>query len=649
MKISRLTLYNFGIYAGINTFDLCCDKPVILIGGMNGRGKTTILEAILIGLYGRRSFAFDESGLSFPAYLKRLVNTADGINTAKVELEFTLSEENTIHTYLVIREWNLLTQIPYLKTTVLKNSVYDQLLSESWDLFIEEILPNAIAPFFFFDGEKISDLANSNDDAYMKDSIKSLLGISVIETAINDIQRIIKKKKKSNKFESHSKELMEYEAKVSKADAKLKSAKEEAGQLDVKRIQLENELNIAENKFAAMGGSLATNRKKLLDKQIRLDENLDRINAAILEMAAEDLPLLMTMPLLVKILDAATVEKERRNIQSALEQLPSLFRSYDKNKHLSLNVNVEDFIEYVRNKTSDTPPVYNLTDHGYFQLQTLCSTLQKKKQQEATELLLSRRKILAEKEEIENYLSIDVNESEAGMVYKDILSNTAKLATVNEQLRSAKAIKEACNAQFEELSRQQAKVIEKAVGDMEGADDEKRTMIYAGYSIDILQDYKVRLQSQKINLLAVTMSDCLRRLVSKQNLIEEIKIDENTLQFHYYNDKGEIINHSSFSAGEKQLLVIAMLWALGICSKKQFPVIIDTPLARLDSVHRKALITNYIPKASEQIILLSTDEEIYGEAYQLLAPHIGKEYTLQYDEDTKQSSIEMGYFGGQIK
>ena len=61
MIIDRLTMYNFGVYQGENTFQFTHEKPIVLIGGMNGRGKTTFLEAVLLALYGSNSIAFKES------------------------------------------------------------------------------------------------------------------------------------------------------------------------------------------------------------------------------------------------------------------------------------------------------------------------------------------------------------------------------------------------------------------------------------------------------------------------------------------------------------------------------------------------------------------------------------------------------------
>lgn len=121
-------------------------------------------------------------------------------------------------------------------------------------------------------------------------------------------------------------------------------------------------------------------------------------------------------------------------------------------------------------------------------------------------------------------------------------------------------------------------------------------------------------------------------------------MDPATLDFEYLNSDGVVVPKESLSAGEKQLMVISLLWSLAICSKKKLPVIIDTPLSRLDSNHRASLITTYFPQASDQTIILSTDSEIDDKYYELMKPNIGDEFTLVYDDEKKCSTIEKGYF-----
>ncbi len=126
-------------------------------------------------------------------------------------------------------------------------------------------------------------------------------------------------------------------------------------------------------------------------------------------------------------------------------------------------------------------------------------------------------------------------------------------------------------------------------------------------------------------------------------------MDPETLDWKCVSSDNREIPRSSLSAGEKQLLVISILWALAICSKKKLPVIIDTPLSRLDSLHRTALITTYFPNAGEQTIILSTDSEINADYYRLMKNNIGNEFTLVYDEITKSTTIEQGYSIGAEK
>ena len=100
------------------------------------------------------------------------------------------------------------------------------------------------------------------------------------------------------------------------------------------------------------------------------------------------------------------------------------------------------------------------------------------------------------------------------------------------------------------------------------------------------------------------------------------------------------------SAGEQQLLAIALLWGLANASGRQLPVAIDTPLGRLDSEHRQHLVERYFPQASHQVLLLSTDTEIREEEVGVLRSQssIAREYLLDYHPKKRQTTVKPGYF-----
>ena len=164
MIINRLTMHNFGVYAGTNIFEFTQKKPIVLIGGMNGRGKTTFLEAILLSLYGANSIAYKESKYnSYNQYLRSYVNKSRWSQSSFVELEFVLNE-STNDTYVVRREWDALSKITKEKIGVQQNGVYSEFLTKNWAMFVENILPSALSSFYFFDGEKIAELAVAKTD-----------------------------------------------------------------------------------------------------------------------------------------------------------------------------------------------------------------------------------------------------------------------------------------------------------------------------------------------------------------------------------------------------------------------------------------------------------------------------------------------------
>ena len=114
--------------------------------------------------------------------------------------------------------------------------------------------------------------------------------------------------------------------------------------------------------------------------------------------------------------------------------------------------------------------------------------------------------------------------------------------------------------------------------------------------------------------------------------------------FHQTADIYERINLQQLSKGEKQIYVLSLYWALIRLSSHEVPFIIDTPYARIDTEHRENITTKFLPNIGQQVIILSTNEEINETYYNMLKPHIAQEYLLVFDAKEKTTDIRNQYF-----
>jgi DNA sulfur modification protein DndD len=144
------------------------------------------------------------------------------------------------------------------------------------------------------------------------------------------------------------------------------------------------------------------------------------------------------------------------------------------------------------------------------------------------------------------------------------------------------------------------------------------------------------------------MLDGLKALFRKHDLVASVTIDPKTFAIELHGSDGHIVSPDQLSAGERQLFAVALLWALARASGQAAPTVIDTPLGRLDSQHRTRLAERYFPCAGEQVILLSTDEEIDVRIFQKLEPFITRSFTVTYNSEQKSSQVVPGYaFAGE--
>lgn len=643
MIIKRLTMHNFGVYAGTNTFEFQGTRPIVLIGGLNGRGKTTFLEAVLISLYGPNSFAYKESTYkTYGQYLRSYVNSNDWSKTAYVEIEFQLSANET-DLYIVHREWNSLGARTHEEIDVKRNGEDSKFLTDNWPMFIENILPSALSNFFFFDGEKIAELAVDDTDEKMKESIRSMLGLAVLDALGNDINKIVRQQSRNRIGKEEQRQLDDLKKAKENAEQDLQKADRRIGTLQDELRQIRTEIETAHNEYTSKGGELVKHRQKLLEKRAELRQKLTTGQENLIAAASSELPLFLVRRWLEQGSQQAEREHAENDIQKAIKTVNSLYSEFNK---VHASSDGRDFIEYVnqRAKNDSAGRLYDLSDQTLYMLHDLLDNRLAESAGNANRLMKEQMDTQKKADEIESYLSVDVNENDLTERYNNIRRMEKHEVELKVEMGSIIRSRASLNGNAMKTSSEYNNAVETMLEHLESQDDADRTIRYADISRKILKEYSVRLQRRKVETLADTTTECYRKLANKKTLIDHIAMDPETLDLHYIGMDGQDVPKVKLSAGEKQLMIISILWALAKCSKKKLPVIIDTPLSRLDSAHRRALITAYFPNASEQTIILSTDTEIDAANYELMKDNIGDEFCLNYDENTKSTTISRGYF-----
>ena len=118
----------------------------------------------------------------------------------------------------------------------------------------------------------------------------------------------------------------------------------------------------------------------------------------------------------------------------------------------------------------------------------------------------------------------------------------------------------------------------------------------------------------------------------------EVKIGQESLLLYKKIELGRL------SKGERQIFILALYWAIIEISGQNIPFVIDTPYARIDANHRREISEKFFPNISDQVIILSTDEEINEEYYKIVKPYVSKEYMLINDENENRTTIKNNYF-----
>lgn len=659
MIFLELVLQNFGPYNGRQVINLDpksndCTRPILLLGGMNGGGKTTLMDAIRLALYGHRAECSTRGNLSYADFLTQCVNSkASPHEQTRVELVFEHIENDKPVRYKIVRAWGKNPKEGKDSLGIFgdDDTWSIEALVNTWDDYIENILPLGISNLFLFDGEQVKELAEQEvPPPIVVDAIRALLGLELAERLAVDIEILVNRKRKEIAEKDDLANLEDIENELKQIQEEFEVNKLSYANLQEELKLFEQQYQEAENKFISEGGKIAAERSFLDQQKQEKTAEAEQIRQKMTQLAADVLPLVLIQPLLTQVQTQGEKEFHARQAQIVQDillerdqRLLDLIGKLDIAKE-SLN-KIKVFLEedeYRRNSSAlPEQPWLLADDEALSQLGNVIYYLHNAK--------ISAKQLLASlKNKEEEILTIERQiQTAASPEAYDRLRDTMQKA--QKQVTEAKANCETARRRLVELEAGIEKAKKNLKEYTEQTIDRKNRehIITASARVqETLKLFRERLTLRKLNKLENEVTECFRYLLHKSDLVHRIAIDTNTFSLSLYDLQGKPVPKHRLSAGEKQLLAIAFLWGLARISGRRLPVAIDTPLGRLDSSHRSNLVERYFPCASHQVILLSTDTEIGKKEVETLRKNeaIAREYLLKYDSSTRQTTVQPGYF-----
>ena len=666
MLLTKVTLQDYGVYKGKNEFDFTCtpEKPIILIGGSNGAGKTTLFESIMLCFYGISTLGKRITKKSYDEFLAKKIHRYLGSSTsadfASIIVEFKYFHKGDEINYQVERTWrkedSKIVEELHIKKKLESEDKFVSLntIEEShWQSFIEELIPKGIAKLFFFDGERIVEIAeNETEGLEIKSSFSSLLGLDVVEQLRKDLQvNLMRNLTNDDKFLKS-----EFEKYTNEKNEVLEQNSHYNDKIARKQSEYDNlraEIDTLEAQVSKIGGKFAQNREQTRTSLAVQKINLDNISKRIQDTCSSALPFSLIPQEMEKLKNQINLDEEIQKQSLEEKILKSKFFEINSNlkddsfwSEFEIKSDVKDKIltkiSKLQKSTSKKIEEKGLLDLSSAQASKIIeiindanvtSTLEKdtEKFNEVTEKIAMLETSIASApsdDEIGPLIAkLNEKHSESGALQAEIdhlesqiISNDTLMRHINVKIRDT------VSNQFKNKKAQtQADLTEKVQL--------------------VLDEYVEKLKVKKLELLEKYLLEAIGILMHKKEFIQRVSVDKDSFEVTLYRQNNDPFPKDLLSKGEKQMFATAILWALAKTSGKPLPFLIDTPLARLDEGHRVNLIEKFFPLASHQVAIFSTDSEINFEHYKKLKPYLNRSYAMDFVPEEGELGRILDTFG----
>lgn len=667
MWISKLELTCFKSYKH-QSFDFPepdDGKNIVLIGGLNGFGKTSILEALYLCLYGKDAIIhLARAGLNtddkrgYPTFLERAFNgeaKRDGSDTMMVRVVVNRSKTKAVD---ICRKWffrsngnwtgeeeavvrDVVRGIPDTPRIDSKNGFY---LSELLD---EMFVPAHIAPFFFFDGEEVKKMADQSRVEQVKQGLEGLLGVVLLRSLADRLKSFesIKRGEVKSVDEENLNRLLEA---LTSNQEQLDTVRNEitSGEAQKKQLRAEQQSLVERITSAGGGGGDISTVKELVEEREQIRNKLRERHKNLEEILSGRLPFhLVSKDLmdefrhqLVSEIKWYEWDTEKRTLEPRKAQFEKAFINQTQPEiQPSLSDAQLDAIKKRMEAAWATlfyPPPSDCAEeivHDY-----LHEPLRHKTLEFLNSINLGQKEI---QDILNDQHNLQQRTDELGRKISRLegIDRDGTLSALKKQLEEVQNKFDALG-ELTRVDDRKVTTLESQVAQMRAEYEREKKELDRSSPVRAIIEKSERVRNVideiipalfplKVRALAKAMTEVYKTLAHKDQ-VDRIQIeDDGTTKI--LGKTGKEISFDR-SAGENQIFATALIAGLAKVSNVKAPMVVDTPLGRLDSKHRANILSFWTGDKNRQVILLSQDEEIDFHFYKDISDSVSKTYLLEH-------------------
>lgn len=709
MQITKLVLDNFSSYEGKTVFDFTVKKkqPIILIGGLNGAGKTSIFTAIKIALYGPLAFGYTGNNAFYSKKIRGFINDKAFQTqpfTSGISIEIKLKQERETKHYTINRNWSIIDSKIEEEYSIYEGS---KLLEESekilFETFILNIMPIDLFEFFLFDGEEVGTIFSSDGyNKYVKNALLTMCGIDDFEIlqhfCKNYNGRIESEEEKelNDKYQDLLNRIAEIEESVTACKTTLTNNEQEIASLQTLIEQREAE-------FVRSGGLPPEEAKILEEKVNKYDKKRERIAREIKTFFEELMPFFIMKDMIPQLSQQIKYEEKASIHEYIINMISKEFISNIVADKTKKDNGISDALyEAIIKKFEVTngafdDMIFDLSKTEMGQILHLADAVMSFDSKELTKKIKEKDKLVKRITSIRQRLKNALSEEDAKRYTDEIVNAKHKIELLEMESLQKQTEQETLSGKIQSLYSELSSLKEKI-----RASTQDKHVLDLSTSISLMMERLINKSMISIRKqLSQKIIENLQQIYRKDNLISIIEISENfkfelfqaqlftmdelkslianigikeffkvigdesirrLCRYFSMNEADNIenaitssdnddeielykrIDLNTLSKGERQIFILALYWAIIQISGKHIPFVIDTPYARIDANHREEISSKFFPNISSQVVILSTDEEITKDYYEIIKPFISKEYLLTNNQSENKTTVTNGYF-----